>query len=243
MPVADATAAVSAFAVLAIVLLVIGGLIYLGRRQVRRGQEEIAEAEAAGLYGDDSDDEAGDDMEPNLGGLGLAITGAALAIVAVFLPALEASEFSGIEKNSMIQSGSGWLVLGCAVGIIGAAYRIYSRRIKSWSVFVLGLVILGAAVYDGTGDRTKLESVLSFAGESVVVDGSPAVGLYAAGAAGGLAMFAGLVLAGHVFSSYEGVQRKTKTCPDCAETVLAAARVCKHCGHEFAQLQEKTEQT
>jgi hypothetical protein len=25
----------------------------------------------------------------------------------------------------------------------------------------------------------------------------------------------------------------TKTCPDCAETVLAAARVCKHCGYRF----------
>jgi hypothetical protein len=24
-----------------------------------------------------------------------------------------------------------------------------------------------------------------------------------------------------------------KRCPDCAETVLAAARVCKHCGYEF----------
>jgi hypothetical protein len=26
---------------------------------------------------------------------------------------------------------------------------------------------------------------------------------------------------------------ETKTCPDCAETVLAAARVCKHCGFRF----------
>lgn len=53
-------------------------------------------------------------------------------------------------------------MLGCAVGIIGAAYRIYSRRITSWSVFVFGLVILGAALYDGTGDRTRLESAVSF---------------------------------------------------------------------------------
>lgn len=28
----------------------------------------------------------------------------------------------------------------------------------------------------------------------------------------------------------------TKTCPDCAETVLAAARVCKHCGYRFEPL-------
>ena len=173
------------------------------------------------------------EVEPNLGGVGLAVAGAVLAIISVFLPALESSAFSRIEKNTMIQSGTGWLVLGCAVGILGAIYRVYSRRTTTWAVFVLGLVILGAAVYDGTGSRTKLESALTFGGESVVVNGSPAVGLYAAGAAGLVAAFAGLILAGHVADSYQGAQRETKTCPDCAETVLAAARVCKHCGHEF----------
>ncbi|WP_082109829.1 zinc ribbon domain-containing protein [Mycobacterium sp. UM_Kg1] len=30
------------------------------------------------------------------------------------------------------------------------------------------------------------------------------------------------------------LQAQTKACPDCAETVLAAARVCKHCGYRFA---------
>ncbi len=30
--------------------------------------------------------------------------------------------------------------------------------------------------------------------------------------------------------------QRTKTCPDCAETVLAAARVCKHCGYRFEPL-------
>jgi hypothetical protein len=28
-------------------------------------------------------------------------------------------------------------------------------------------------------------------------------------------------------------QATTKKCPDCAETVLADARVCKHCGYRF----------
>ena len=30
----------------------------------------------------------------------------------------------------------------------------------------------------------------------------------------------------------------TKKCPDCAETILAAARVCKHCGYRFAPIAE-----
>jgi predicted amidophosphoribosyltransferase len=29
------------------------------------------------------------------------------------------------------------------------------------------------------------------------------------------------------------VARPTKTCPDCAETILEAARVCRHCGFRF----------
>ena len=127
------------------------------------------------------------------------------------------------------------MILGCAVGILGGVYRVYSTRRTTWAVFALGLVILATAIYQGTGSRTKLESVgaNSFLRESITVNGSPAVGLYAAGAAGLLAMFAGFILAGNSVSSYQGTERRTKVCPDCAETVLEAARVCKHCGHQF----------
>lgn len=30
------------------------------------------------------------------------------------------------------------------------------------------------------------------------------------------------------------VKAQTKECPDCAESILAAAKVCKHCGYRFA---------
>jgi Uncharacterised protein family UPF0547 len=33
----------------------------------------------------------------------------------------------------------------------------------------------------------------------------------------------------------------TKKCPDCAETVLADAKVCRHCGYRFSALQRLVE--
>ena len=89
-------------------------------------------------------------------------------------------------------------------------------------------------MYSGTGSRAELHSVGSIAGETLSVTGSPAIGLYAAGAAGCLAMLGGWILAGHNVASFEpNSTARTKACPDCAETILEAARVCKHCGHRF----------
>ena len=31
------------------------------------------------------------------------------------------------------------------------------------------------------------------------------------------------------------VKAPTKKCPDCAETILTDAKVCKHCGYRFSQ--------
>ncbi|MGR3494093.1 hypothetical protein [Citreimonas sp.] len=33
---------------------------------------------------------------------------------------------------------------------------------------------------------------------------------------------------------FPAASEKTKRCTDCAETVLSAAKVCKHCGYRFA---------
>jgi hypothetical protein len=39
--------------------------------------------------------------------------------------------------------------------------------------------------------------------------------------------------ASRAVSGPTAVQAPTKKCPDCAETILADAKVCKHCGYRF----------
>jgi ribosomal protein L37AE/L43A len=216
VPIADSAGAVTGFGIMIVILLSIVGVVALGVRNGRKVRREYEEVEAVGPH--DSGEVAAE-AEPNAGAIGLAVVAAVLAVVSVFLPALETNAFSRIAQNTMIQSGGGWLILGCAVGILGAVYRVHSTRMTTWAVFVLGSPLLHG---------------------SVTVNGSPAVGIYAAGAAGLLAVFAGFILAGNAVSSYQGAQRRTKVCPDCAETVLGEARVCKHCGHQFDHVASAT---
>jgi hypothetical protein len=231
LPTADAAGAVTGVAIIAVLLAALVGFVALA---IRRGKRGRAEAEAGQVATADAPAADGRELEPNVGALGLAIAAAVLAVVSTFLPALESSSFSHIEQNTLIQSGAGYLIIGCAIGIAGASYRAHNERQATWAVLILGAVILGAAIYSGTGSRTELHSVLAVGGQSINVSGSPAVGLYAAGAAGVMAMFAGWTLAGQGGSTFGVGEGGAKICPDCAETVLDAARICKHCGHEFA---------
>jgi hypothetical protein len=73
----------------------------------------------------------------------------------------------------------------------------------------------------------------SFSG-STTEHGSPGVGIYVSGVSAGLAIVGGLLIAGVGVGAARGVPaRRTKQCPDCAETILADASVCKHCGYRF----------
>jgi hypothetical protein len=95
-----------------------------------------------------------------------------------------------------------------------------------------GLLLIAAAIYAGTGKRVELVGV-AFTGQAISEKASPAIGIYAVGAAGLIAVFAGYAIATNRGALAPADSRETKTCPDCAETVLSAARVCKHCGHQF----------
>jgi len=128
-------------------------------------------------------------------GMGLALVGSAALLLGVFLPRLEASTFSGIQENTLIQSGDGWWFVIAAIGIAGAVYRSWKTGRRSWNVVILGLISIGIAVYEGTSkDLTTLYPVGSDGVTDATVDGikaQAAIGIYAVGLGGLLATIGG----------------------------------------------------
>lgn len=138
--------------------------------------------------------------------MAITIAAAALAVCSVFLPAFDAPWAGGeghlfleIENNTLLQKETGWLIVACAVCIVVGAclYRLDSRRAMVWALLVLagGVVILGATVYQVTGNRDVVQSGPNALLILMVSRGSPAVGIHAAQVAGLLAASAGFVLA------------------------------------------------
>lgn len=174
-------------------------------------------------------------------GMGLALVGALGMIIAVFLPRVESTAFlAGVAENSLIQSGNGFWFIVLAAAIAGAVYKAYRQGTRTVAVVVLGLVTIAIAAYEGTNEESLTlypvnpQGDISSFGEGEKA--SPGVGIYLAGVGGLLAALGGLQMRSGS-ARREGVEgpERTKTCPECAETVLAAANVCRYCGHRFAQ--------
>jgi hypothetical protein len=172
-------------------------------------------------------------FEPNPVGLAVVAFGAVLAVVAIFLPQLESPGLVGIKDNTLIANGDGWFVLALAAGSAAGAYAAYRSKNRNVAPLILGVVLIGLAIYDGSGARLDLHatapasSILHFNG---TVKASPGVGVYMVGVGGAAVLLGGLMLAGVGGYAQAPTRGGTKKCPDCAETILVDARVCKHCG-------------
>jgi hypothetical protein len=173
-------------------------------------------------------------------GLALSTCGAALMIVAVFLPRVEARTFSRIAQNTLIQSGDGWIFIGLAIGIAGATYRAFHKNSRSPGPMILGLVGIGVAIFDGLNKSSlRLCPTAPDIYNPGCETAQPGIGIYAAGVGALLAVFGGWQIwkaktaSATIAGQTKPASAETKTCPDCAETVLAPARVCKHCGFRF----------
>lgn len=128
----------------------------------------------------------------NLIPFGIACLGTVVAVVAVFLPRLESVGFAKIAENSLIQNGDGVLPLILAAAALAMSFAMRKATSRNVLVVLLGIAIVGFAVYNGTGERLLLESIGPL-GDGSTVEGDPGIGLWALGIAGAIIAASGLI--------------------------------------------------
>jgi hypothetical protein len=168
---------------------------------------------------------------------GTAAVGGVLLALASFLPLDQQSgAFARVQSNTLIQHGYWWVLIGAAA-IVLAGLRAYTtgKRSETMSVLVLGAIAAVLVVYAAQDRSLRTLYPIGANGEpeasatgTVVPLG---IAIYVADAGVLLALLGGLMMRQTAEIVPESEEEKaTKRCPDCAETILAAARVCKHCG-------------
>lgn len=145
-------------------------------------------------------------------GVALSVAGAALMVIAVFLPRVE-STFpaqdntfiqSGEKNAAKILTGEGWnhgyAFIGYAVIIAMALPAVASSLRAAFLVFSFGLFGLCTAIILGTGEGLELTSVEGGRfGIPETETASPGAGIWTAGAGGLLALLGGALVTGRHF--------------------------------------------
>lgn len=208
---------------------------FLGEIALREEEGDAKEQSPAANVGSD------DRYAINPLGFGLVLLGAAIAILGTFLPRAETTAFTfgGIEKNTLLQNGDGVVIIVGAVILGAVAYNGWAAGARrSVPIFLISACLIGLAFYEGTGSRIALYRISADGSQSAQVDSSAGIGIYAVGVGGLLGILGGWVIRRSSPLVTDDGGEPTgpdprKRCPDCAEEVLAAARVCKHCGFRF----------
>jgi hypothetical protein len=144
-----------------------------------RGREAPAAADTADEEAADTADEETVDVTPL--SLGIALVGAGLMLIAVFLPQFESNTYAQIEKNTLIQNGDGWWFIILAVLSAGAAYRAFHQQRRTFAPIVLGVIGIGIAVYYGTAHSERRLCSVASGFTSNCTLATPGIGIYAAG--------------------------------------------------------------
>jgi predicted RNA-binding Zn-ribbon protein involved in translation (DUF1610 family) len=161
--------------------------------------------------------------------------------VAAFLPLDDVAGQGQVRENSLIQHG-GWMLIVSAVLIAAGTFRALQRKGYYW-LLPFGFCLYAVyRIFDWGADKdlrtlypVKTDGSLDTSTSGTLVPLGIAV--YVAGAGVALALFGLLVLRQIGSDSATAAtppQLENKKCPDCAETVLRDAKVCKHCSHRFA---------
>jgi hypothetical protein len=169
--------------------------------------------------------------------------------ISTFLPLVEPiNAFRRVEDNTLIQH-DGWMLIALTLGIAASGYRV-SRGGSTvrWVPIVLCVLAAGLIVfYANDKDLRTLYPVGPDGNPITTQPGMVAnlgIAIYVAGAGVAAALIGSVILGQSARQRVpdvpaapaltEAAPKPTKKCPDCAETVLADARVCKHCGYRFA---------
>jgi len=184
---------------------------------------------------------------------GLAILGAALAALSWALPATVAPGVlagTPVEGNKLGEQIPWFWPVIAALVTAWSAFRAQRDSIRVWVPLVFGAVALLLAIGLGTSEKVLTLYPLDSRGGPVAgsgVLGDPGAAIYVLGVGGLIALVGGLMIRASepLGNPQSGSQpepgqaprvldnRETKECPECAERVSAAARVCKHCGNRF----------
>jgi hypothetical protein len=170
----------------------------------------------------------------------LVIVGAAALAIACFLPFDEPTgSFRMVSQNTLVQMGDWWLI-GLALGIAGSGYRAYQYNRAEWWVPLI-LSIIGAVVSIGLASDKDMRTLYPMHPDGTVDTSNPGtlvslgVAIYVAGAGLAAALLGSFGLSQSArqdrpdeFVERALADRATKKCPDCAETILTDANVCKH---------------
>jgi hypothetical protein len=122
-------------------------------------------------------------------------------------------------------------------------YQLGRGEGSRFSVLAIGAVCVFGALFMGTGSRMTLEGLqprgfndigMRLPAKKIRRQASPGIGIYAVGAGGLLLTLGGALLTGLAIGGIEATPvRRTKVWPDCTETVMAEAKVCRHCGRRL----------
>ena len=177
---------------------------------------------------------------------GTAAVGGALLALASFLPLDQPSgAFARVQSNTLIQHGYWWVLIGGAA-IVLAALRAFTtgKRSETTSVLVLGLIAAVLVIFAAQDTSLRTLYPIGVGGEpdasaqgTVVPLG---IAIYVAGAGVLLALIGGWTMRQTTIAVPTVKPEATTHCPECAETILAAARVCRYCGHRLDRGEPKS---
>ena len=183
--------------------------------------------------------------------LGLVLVGAAVMAIAAFLPLDEPTGLLRmVQSNTLIQHGH-WGIVALAVGIAAGGFWA-SQRDGKWPLTVVVCLIAAAEIIN-LFTNTDLRTLYPVRPDGTLDTSQPGtvaalgIALYVAAAGVAVALVGTLMLrqqerAARASAAQEDdplvaareAAKTTKKCPDCAETILVDAKVCKHCGYRFA---------